>query len=258
MNVFEFYESNEQLEIPYEKSQAAMQAIRNVEDPYDQPGYPSHNPYSMANAQTGYAAPSRPEYPPTQGGAYPGSVYSPPNSGYAAGPVYGQPSPYPSSVRPSTNDSYVGPNYGGDPYGDESPRPSYPGGSSRREIRVDQRIDPRDLRDIRDPRSDPRADPRVDPRYAMAEQPRMDYRDIRDPRQDPRASVYSYPGNSPADVQMRGYNDDYAAPSVQMGRGGPAYAPPSRVLQTGYDTREPVQVRDPYRQESIREERRRR
>lgn len=248
-----FAESNNLSEIPYEKSQAAMQAIRNVEDPYDQPGYSSHMSYSMANAQSVYAASSRAEYPPTQGGAYSGSVYSPPNPGYAPGPGYGQPSPYPSSARPSTNDSYAGSNYS-DPYGDESPHPSYVG-TRNREIRPD-RIDPRDLGHVRDPRLDPRADPRLDPRYGMVD-PRADYnRDIRESRPDPRASGYSYPMNSSADVQMRGYTDEYAASSVQMGRGGPVYAPPSRALQTGYDTREPVQVRDPYRQESVREERR--
>jgi len=263
------HKPNEISDIPYEHSKTALQAIRNqgVEDAYDQPGYPSHTPYSMAGAQSGYLASSRAEYPPTQAGAYPGSMYPSQGSGYPQGPSYGQASPYPSSVRASTNDSY-NPSYGGEPYGDESPRPSYPAGS-RREVRVDPRVDPRDLGDPRlDPRLDPRADPRADPRgtnprgadprsYSVAE-PRMDYRDVRESRADPRMPGYSYPVTSPADVQMRGYNDDYPAAPVQMGRGGPSYAPPSRVVQTGYDPRESAQMRDAYRHEPIREERRRR
>ncbi len=255
------YKFNDGLDIPYEQSKTALQAIRNqgIEDAYDQPGYPSHIPYSMAGAQTGYLASSRAEYPPTQAGAYPGSMYPSQGSGYPQGPNYGQASPYPSSARPGSNDPY-NPSYGGDPYGDESPRPSYPAGS-RREVRVDPRVDPRDLRD---PRLDPRADPRgadlrgSDPRSYSVAEPRMDYRDVRDPRADPRVPSYSYPVTSPADVQMRGYNDDYPAAPVQMGRGGPAYAPPSRVVQSGYDPRESVQMRDAYRHEPIREERRRR
>jgi hypothetical protein len=250
------HSTNAIADIPYENSKTALQAVRNqgIEDAYDQPGYPSHIPYSIASAQSGYQAPSRTEYPPTQAGAYPGPMYPPQGPGYPPGSNYGQASPYPSSARSSANDSY-NPSYGGDLYGDESPRPPYPAGS-RREVRLDPRVDPRDLRD---PRLDPRADPRgAEPRsYSMAE-PRMDYRDVRESRADPRVPSYSYPVTSPPDVQMHGYTDDYAAAPVQMGRGGPSYAPPSRVVQPGYDPRDSVQMRDGYRHEPIREERRRR
>ena len=88
----------------------------------------------------------------------------------------------------------------------------------------------------------------------MVPDPRLDSRDIRDPRVDSRlTSSYSYPVNSPADP-MRGGYDDYAS-QMSMGRGGGSYAP-SRPVQTGYDARESPQMRDAYRHEPIREERR--
>ncbi len=165
---------------------------------------------------------------------------------YAQGPNYAQPpgypagSAYPGPARPSTQDSYNAPY---DPYGDESPR-HYPSG-------VRPRVDARDAR--MDTRPDPRA---AEPRPYPVAEPRIDPRDLRDPRGDSRMlSSYSYPVTSPADVPMRGYPDDYASAQMQMGRGGGAYAP-SRVVQTGYDSRESPQMRDTYRHEPIREERR--
>ena len=200
----------------------------------------------MPGAQPSYLASSRAEYPPTQAGAYSGSLY-PQGPSYAQGPSYPTGSAYPGTARPNTQDSY-NPPY--DPYGDDSPRPSYPAGT-RREIRVDPRVDPRD------PRLDPRADPRgADPRGYTVPDSRIDPREMRDSRTDPRMMPsYSYPVNSPADVSMRGYGDDYVNPPLQMGRGGGTYAP-SRVVQTGYDSRESPQLRDAYRHEPIREERR--
>ena len=239
-------------EIPYANSTTQRKADmkHGAEDPYDQGTYQNQSSFSMAGPQPGYLASSRAEYPPVQAGSYPGPMY-PQGPNYTQGPSYGPGPNYPSATRSSTQDSY-NPQYG-DPYRDESPRPSYPAGRPR-EIRVDPRIDPRD------PRLDPRADPRgVDPRAYPLADPRMDPRDIRDPRPDTRMmSNYSYPVTSPADVPMRGYVDDYGIPTVPLGRGGGSYAPPSRIVPSGYDSRESPQMRDAYRHEPIREERRNR
>ena len=233
--------------IPYENSSTHREAVLNqgAEDPYDQGGYSSRVPYTMAGPQPGgYLASSMAEYPPTPAGAYAGPLY-PQNPSYAQAPNYSTTSAYPGSARPSAQDSY-NPSY--DPYGDESPRPSYPAGP--------RRVDPR--AEMRDPRLDVRPDPRgADPRAYAVPDPRLDPRDMRDSRTDPRMmQSYSYPVNSP-DVSMRAYGDDYVNASMPMGRGGGTYAP-SRVAQTGYDPRESPQLRDAYRHEPIREERRNR
>lgn len=94
----------------------------------------------------------------------------------------------------------------------------------------------------------------------------MDPRDPRDPRldarPDPRA-IPSYPSyvTSPGDVSMHGAVDDPRAydyvssiPPIQSGRGGSFT--PSGVVQRGYDPRDSPQMRDGYRTEPIREERR--
>ena len=119
-------------------------------------------------------------------------------------------------------------------------------------------MDPRDPRlDPRDPRLDPR-DLRMDPR-----DPRMDPRDPRlDARADPR-TLPSYPYvTSPGDVSMHGAVDDprgaydyvSSIPTLQSGRGGSFT--PSGVVPRGYDPRDSPQMRDGYRTEPIREERR--
>ena len=175
-----------------------------------------------------------------------------------------------ASIRPSANDS----NY---TYGDEYTNagssyrqaPTYPsagyrdpreeprGVYSRADPR-DTRMDPRDPRlDLRDPRLDPR-DLRMDPR-----DPRMDPRDPRlDTRPDPR-TIPGYPSyvSSPGDASMHGAVDDPRAydyvssiPPLQSGRGGSFT--PSGVVPRGYDPRDSPQMRDGYRTEPIREERR--
>lgn len=110
--------------------------------------------------------------------------------------------------------------------------------------------------DPRDPRLDPR-DPRLDPRDL-----RIDPRDPRlDTRPDPRSlTAYSYV-TSPGDVSMHGAVDDPRAydyvstiPPLQSGRGGSFN--PSGVVPRGYDPRDSPQMRDGYRTEPIREERR--
>ncbi|KAL6718817.1 hypothetical protein ACLMJK_003051 [Lecanora helva] len=236
-----------QQDIPYVNSRTHQQAVLNQgpEDPYDQGAYQGRTPYTMASAQPTYVTSSRSEYPPTQAAAYPGPLY-PQGPSYAQGAGYPAGPTYPGTARPNTQDAYNAPY---DAYRDDSPRPSYPGGT--RQVRVDPRMDPRD------PRLDPRADPRApDPRAYAGADPRLDPRDMRDPRTDPRMmSNYSYSVNSPADVPMRGYNDDYVNAPIQMGRGGGTYAP-TRPVQTGYDSRESPQMRDAYRHEPIREERR--
>ena len=236
------------LDIRYEDSwthQQHQQAARGqgLDDPYNPGGYQPQVSYSTGGVQPSYMASSRPEYPQTPAGAYAGSQYA---SGpiYPQGPSYATGSAYPGVVRPSTQESYNAPY---DLYGDESPHPPYPGGP-RREARVEPRADPRESR--LDPRADLR---RPDPRVGYVPDPRADPRDM---RTDSRMlSNYSYPAAPSADVPMRGYNDDYATPSVQMGRGSGPYAS-SRVVQTGYDPRESPQMRDAYRHEPIREERR--
>ena len=116
--------------------------------------------------------------------------------------------------------------------------------------------------DPRDPRLDPRVDPRdlrLDPR-----DPRMDPRDPRlDTRTDPR-TISNYPSyvSSPGDVSMHGgtvddpraYGDYTSIPPLQSGRGGSFT--PSGVVPRGYDPRDSPQMRDGYRTEPIREERR--
>ena len=119
----------------------------------------------------------------------------------------------------------------------------YAGARPRDTRNVDPRID------IRDPRQDPRMDPRA--AYAMPDA-RIDSRDMR----DARVPQYSYSGSIPTDMPPRGgYNDEYLSVAPQVGRGGGSYAPTTRV-QTGYDPRESPNMRDAYRHEPIREERR--
>ena len=125
-------------------------------------------------------------------------------------------------------------------------------------------MDPRDPRlDPRDPRLDPR-DPRLDPRDLRMDprDPRMDHRDPRlEARPDPRP-IPSYPSyvNSP-DTSMHGAVDDRGVPydyvssipPLQSGRGG-SFIPSGAVPR--YDPRDSPQMREGYRTEPIREERR--
>ena len=230
-------------DIPYENSATHQEAIRNrgPEDMYEQVGYPRGPTYTMAGGQPSYLASTRAEYPPSQPGGYAGSIY-PPGPNYVQGSGYANQTAYPGSVRPGVPDPY---NISYEPYPDESQRPMYPGGT-RREVRMDNRPEPRD------PRLEPRADPRA---YAIPD-PRIDSRNPRDPRDESRMMPsYSYPVNSPGEP-MRGYDDYVNAPPIQGGRGGGPYAS-SRIVQSGYDSRESPQMRDAYRHEPIREERRR-
>lgn len=233
--------SDNLLDIPYVDSRTHQKATLSQipDDLYDQEGYQTRVPYTMAGTQPSYMAPSRAEYPPPQAGAYAGSLY-PPGAGYGQGPTYPPGPAYPGTARPNTLDPY---NVPYDPYGEESPRPSYPGGT-RRETRVDPRDQRPDLRG-------------ADPRGYTVQDPRNDPRDIREARVDPRAMPgYSYSVNSPSDVSMRSY-DEYPGAPMPTGRGGGSYGPP-RMAQTGYDSRESPQMRDAYRHEPIREERRNR
>lgn len=167
---------------------------------------------------------------------YTGGSYVP-GPGYGTGPGPG----YSNVARPGTNDSNYPPYR--DSYGDESPRPSYPPVGRSNPVRPDPR-DPRGL----EPRPDPRASyPVTDPTRMM---------DIRDQRGESRTIPgYSYPVNSP-DVQMGGSDYDYVSAPAPVGRGGGSYAPSRVVQQTGYDPRESPGMRDGYRHEPIREERR--
>lgn len=195
----------------------------------------------MPGGQPGYPMSSRGEYPPPQA-AYAGPMY-PQGPGYGPGSSYTQNPAYGNVPRPSTHDPYSSYN---DPY-EEPPRPSFPAQRPRemprgelreREMRPEQPMERRpDLRSAY-----PVPDSRMQPR---------------DTRMDPGVMPnYSYAGSSQADIPMRGYNDDYVNASVQMGRGGGSYAPASRVVQPGYETRESPTLRDTYRNEPIREERR--
>ena len=198
----------------------------------------------------------------------------PPGSSYQSSPGYPVTSGYLTpghlaSVRPNTNES----NYTyGDEYSSSGPyrqAPTYPSAGGyrdpREETRAYSRADPRDTRmDPRDPRLDPR-DPRLDPRDLRMDtrDPRMDPRDPRlDTRPDPRTIPnYSPYVSSPGDVSMHGAVDDPRAydyvstvPPLQSGRGGSFT--PSGVVPRGYDPRDSPQMRDGYRTEPIREERR--
>ena len=186
--------------------------------------------YTMASTSPGYPAVSSSAYPQNLG-AYAGTNY-PPDATYVQGPNYGAPqgagygTGYPAtSTRPPTNENYT--------YGNESPRndasyrqPSAYAGTGRGAAARPP--------DPRDPRSDPRF--QVDPRG--------------DPRMDPRMMQGNYqPYTSTGDMDPR-YDYVSATPPVQSGRGGPAY--PTGRGATSYDPR------DAYRNEPIREERRRR
>lgn len=258
------------LDISYGESETSRR--QEMRTGAEEPPYPERFP-----SQPTYAVPPpQPAYSTGAGSAaYPGSVY-PSGSSYQPGPSFPATSGYLTpghlaSIRPSTNDS----NY---TYGDEytNPGPSYrqattyPGTGGyrdpREEPRAYSRADPRDTRmDPRDPRLDPR-DPRLDPRDLRMDprDPRMDPRDPRlDTRPDPR-TIPSYPSygvNSPGDVSMHGAVDDPRAydyvstiPPLQSGRGGSFT--PSGVVPRGYDPRDSPQMRDSYRTEPIREERR--
>ena len=224
-------------------------------------------------SQPAYVPPPQPAYSTSAGpAAYP-SAY-PSGSSYQPGPSYPATSGYLTqgqlaTIRPSTNDS----NYTfGDEYSNPGPSyrqtPTYPSTGGYRDPREDSRAypraDPRDTRmDPRDSRMDPR-DPRLDPRDLRMDprDPRMDPRDPRlDTRLDPR-TIPSYPSyvSSPGDVSMHGAVDDprydyvTSIPPLQSGRGG-AFTP-SGVVPRGYDPRDSPQMRDGYRTEPIREERR--
>ena len=202
----------------------------------------------MPSAQPGYIASTRAEFLPPPGTYAPSPVY-PPAPSYNPGSNYNPQPGYPGGGRPGPNDVYNQPY--DDLYDEQSPHSSY---VSR---------GPRDVRTV-DPRGDTgymrqesiRQDPRlaVDPRYGVPDS-RIDSRGVRDPRMP---SQYEYTSSNPLDLPSRGgYNDEYSSMVPQPGRGAGSYAPPSRV-QAGYDAREPPNVRDTYRHEPIREERRRR
>ena len=231
--------SDEVTDIPYVDSRTHQKATLGQisDDPYNQDSYQTRTSYTMPSAQPGYMAPSRPEYPPTQASAYPGSLY-PQGTGYGQGSTYPPGPAYPSAPRPGVLDAYNAPY---DPYADESSRPSYPAGTRR-----DTRIDPRDQRvDLRG----------AEPRGYPIPEARNDPRDIRDTRVESRMMPgYSYSVNSPPDVSMHGY-EEYPSAPMPTGRGSGPYGP-SRMVQTGYDSRESPQLRDAYRHEPIREERR--
>ena len=238
----------------------------------DEPPYPER-----FTSQTTYGVPPpQPAYSTGAGSAaYPGSAY-PSGSSYQAGPSYPATSGYLTpghiaSIRPSNSDSNY--TYGEEyissapPFRQTSTYPSTGGYREPREdYRASSRADPRDTRmDPRDPRLDLR-DPRVDPRDLRMDprDPRMDPRDPRlDPRPDPR-TIPSYPSSyvtSPSDASMHGVVDDPRAydymstiPPLQSGRGGSFT--PSGVPTRGYDPRDSPQMRDGYRTEPIREERR--
>lgn len=249
------------LDISYGESETSRrQELRTgAEDPPYPERFPSQPTYVVPPPQPAYATGAG-------SAAYPGSVY-PSGSSYQPGPSYPATSGYLTpghlaSIRPSTNDS----NYAyGDEYTNSGPSyrqaPTYPSAGGyrdpREESRAYSRADPRDTRmDPRDPRLDPR-DLRMDPR-----DPRMDPRDPRlDTRPDPR-TIPSYPSyvTSPGDVSMHGAVDDprgydyvTAIPPLQSGRGG-SFAP--STVAPRYDPRDSPQMRDGYRTEPIREERR--
>ena len=228
-------------DIPYGDSQTSRRqdSILNgsgADDAYGQDRYATQLSYSAAGPQPGYPTPGQPN-------GYPGPAY-PPGPGYSQVSTYpsgsGYPAPsYLATAQPGTNYTYRD-DYPSsvDPYRQTG---AYPSAGRPREVRA-ERAEPRypgpDMRDLRmDPR-DPRADPRADPRNL------------------PNYSSYV---TSPGDVSMRdadpGYDYVSALPTVQSGRGG-SFAP-SRVAPSGYDPRDSP-LRDGYRNEPIREERRRR
>ena len=223
---------NDSLGITYGESETSRrqdQILRQGGMDYD---FPTQAPsYTMATTQQGYPAASTSVYPQNVGGAYAGLNYTP-ETAYGQGTQYGAPqgtgygTGYTTgNARPATNENYT--------YGNESPRndayrqPSaYPSTGRAAAARP---LDPRD--------------PRADPRFAQVD-PRGD------PRMDPRMIQGGYPSySSSGDVDPR-YEYVSATPPVQSGRGGPSY--PSNRVPTGYEPR------DAYRNEPIREERRRR
>lgn len=208
-------------------------------DPYIQERYQPSPSYTTAGPQS-----AAPGFPSSQPG-HPGPAY-PPGMVFAQGNAYppasGYPiQSYPAIARPGTNDSnytYASEEYASssDPYRQGGVY-QVPGGS--REVRLDPR-DPRaysgrDSRmDSRDHRPDPRADPRTFPSY-------VDSGDI------PMAGVrgderYEYISTGP--------------PPQSSGRG---FAPPPRAMANGgFDPRQSSGLRETYRTEPLREERRRR
>ncbi|CAF9930129.1 hypothetical protein IMSHALPRED_008084 [Imshaugia aleurites] len=257
-------------DISYGESETSRrQELRTgAEDPPYTERFPSQPTYAVPPPQPAYSTGPGPA-------AYPGSVY-PSGSSYQPGPSYPATSGYltpghlASIPRPGTNDSSY--TYG-EEYTNSGPSyrqaPTYPSAGGyrdpREETRAYSRADPRDTRmDPRDPRLDPR-DPRLDPRDLRMDprDPRMDPRDPRlDARADPR-TLPSYPYvSSPGDVSMHGAVDDprgaydyvSSIPTLQSGRGGSFT--PSGVVPRGYDPRDSPQMRDGYRTEPIREERR--
>lgn len=224
--------------IPYDASEVARRqdAVLSRAGPEEIYGsgsdrYQGHPSYSMPSAQPGFPAPSGLGYSQPQPG-YGGASYMQ-EPGYPVATSYAPAPGYAATSRPLPG----GPSY---VYGNESPRQDDP---YRQPNTYGQpaRADPGRYAPI-----DPRMDSRMDSR-----DPRTEYREPRNPRGVDSRLVSGYPPvNSPGDVPMRDY--DYAPP-VQPSRGGGSYAPPRGA--PAYDSREPI--RDPYRNEPIREERRR-
>ena len=187
--------------------------------------------YTTATTQQGYPAVSTSAYSQNLGGAYQGLNYTS-ETAYGQGTQYGAPQGIgygtgytTSNTRPATSENYT--------YGNESPRndvyrqPSaYP---STGRVAAARPPDPRD--------------PRPDPRFAPVDQ-------RGDLRMDPRMMQGGYPSYSTSGDVDPMYDYVSATPPVQSGRGGPSY--PSSRVPPGYDHR------DVYRNEPIREERRRR
>lgn len=192
-------------------------------------GYPTQTPsYTVATTQQGYPAVSTSAYSQNLGGAYQGVNYTS-ETAYGQGTQYGAPQGtgygtgyITGNTRPATSENYM--------YGNESPR-----NDVHRQPSAYQSTGRAPAARPPDPR-----DPRLDPRFAQVDQRGMESRMM-------QGGYPSYSTSGDVDPM-----NDYvsATPPVQSGRGGPSY--PSSRVPTGYDHR------DVYRNEPIREERRRR
>lgn len=225
---------NDNADISYEQSRASrdqeailrppqedpyQQDLREPRDPRDR--YPPQTSYTTASSQSGYPAPVGANYLP------PGQV------GYPS-PAYPQDVPYGSSAA----------NYAVPPGYIPTSRQPAGGGLYTHEMDMDYRQPAYPQGRSGQPRmaEPPRADPG---RYP----PESVYRERLD---RPLPSGYV---SSQGDVMMQ--DEYYSAPSA----GGRGFPPP-RAAPTTYGSRESPQLRsdrnDPYRNEPIREERRRR
>ena len=237
------------LDISYGESQTSQQQEAILSrggqaNPYGQERYPAQSQYSSAGGQPGYSTPigtngyAGPAYPPVP--SYPPEAGYTQGTNYTQGPGY-PPTGYPPTSRPGTSTyTYRDVDYqgSGDLYQQAG---SYANPGRSRDARVPE---------------PPRAYPTTDPRDL-----RMDTRI--DPRADPRniPGGYSSYVASPGDTTMHGADDaryDYVStlPPIQSGRGAPFVS--SRAGPPGYDPRDSPNLRDGYRNEPIREERRRR